>query len=162
MVDYGTPKTLDPTNKALTVSAWCISEKAGGVVAAHGGPLNGYALVVLKGKPVFMVRSGEKLATATGKRKITNKWVHLAGVLTEDKQMRLYVDGELVAEAKTTGLVAKTPVQGMQIGADTGSAVGEYTVPFAFKGVVDEVRVYHRALDAVSYTHLTLPTILLV
>ncbi len=147
MVDYGTPKTLDPTNKALTVSAWCISEKAGGVVAAHGGPLNGYALVVLKGKPVFMVRSGEKLATATGKRKITNKWVHLAGVLTKDKKMRLYVDGALVDEALAPGLVAKTPVQGMQIGADTGSAVGEYTVPFAFKGVVDEVRVYHRALD---------------
>jgi len=147
MVDYGTPKTLDPTNKALTIGAWCISEKVGGVVMAHGGPLNGYALVVQKGKPVFMVRSGEKLVTATGEIKITNKWVHLAGVLTKDKQMRLYVDGKLVAEAKAPGLVAKTPVQGLQIGADALSSVGEYATPFAFKGVVDEVRVYHRALN---------------
>jgi len=69
------------------------------------------------------------------------------GVLTEDKKMRLYVNGDLVGEGKAPGLVAKTPVQGLQIGADTGSAVGEYTVPFAFKGVVDEVRVYHRALN---------------
>ena len=147
MVDYGTPKTLDPTGKALTIGAWCISEKPGGVVMAHGGPFNGYALVVLKGKPAFMVRSGKQLATATAKIKVTKKWIHLAGVLTEDKQMRLYVNGELAAEAKATGLIESVPVQGLQVGADDGSAVGDYTTPFPFKGVVDEVRVYHRALN---------------
>tara|TARA_B100000676_G_scaffold63020_1_gene62391 strand:+ start:2814 stop:6668 length:3855 start_codon:yes stop_codon:yes gene_type:complete len=147
MIDYGTPRTLDPTNKALTISAWCISEKNAGVVMAHGGPLNGYALTVEKGLPTFLVRSEEKLTSVKGKKKITNKWIHLMGVLTEDKKMRLYVNGELVGEGKAPGLLTKTPVQGLQIGADTGSAVGEYTVPFAFKGVVDEVRVYHRALN---------------
>jgi outer membrane protein assembly factor BamB len=154
MVDYGTPKTLDPTGKALTLGAWCISEKAGGVVMAHGGPFNGYALVVLKGKPTFMVRSGKQLATATAKIKVTNKWIHLAGVLTKDKQMRLYVNGELAAEAKAPGLIESVPVQGLQVGADDGSAVGDYTTPFPFKGVVDEVRVYHRALNEQEMTKL--------
>ena len=92
MVDYGTPKTLDPTNKALTISAWCISEKNAGVVMAHGGPLNGYALTVEKGLPTFLVRSEEKLASVKGKRKITNKWVNLMWVLAEDKKMCLYVN----------------------------------------------------------------------
>jgi hypothetical protein len=96
---------------------------------------------------LVVFESEEKLASVKGKRKITNKWVHLAGVLTKDKKMRLYVDGALVGEAMAPGLVAKTPVQGLQIGADAGTSVGEYATPFAFKGVVDEVRVYHRALN---------------
>ena len=61
--------------------------------------------------------------------------------------MRLYVNGELAAEVKAPGLIESVPVQGLQVGADDGSAVGDYTTPFPFKGVVDEVRVYHRALN---------------
>jgi hypothetical protein len=78
----------------------------------------------------------------------------LAGVLTKDKQMRLYVNGELAAEAKAPGLIESVPVQGLQVGADDGSAVGDYTTPFPFKGVVDEVRVYHRALNEQEMTKL--------
>jgi hypothetical protein len=36
----------------------------------------------------------------------------------------------------------------MEIGADDGSTVGDYTGPFGFKGLIDEIRVYHRALSA--------------
>ncbi len=158
MIDYGIPKTLDPTGKALTVSAWCVSEKPTGVVLAHGGPVNGYALVVLKGQPVFMVRTDSQLfiAKAKGRGKpITDKWVHLAGVLSEDKKMRLYMNGELIATAQASGLIAKVPAQGLQVGADDGAAVGEYRVPFPFKGIIDEVRVYHRALNEKEVAQLT-------
>jgi hypothetical protein len=35
----------------------------------------------------------------------------------------------------------------MEIGSDVGSTVGDYTSPFAFKGIIDEVKIYHRALS---------------
>ncbi len=148
MVDFGTPASLDPKGKALTVTAWTISEKPTGIVLAHGGPLNGYALLVHKGQPVFMVRSKEKLAAVRGQAKITDKLVHLAGVLTQDNELRLYMNGRQVAKGEGPGLVAGTPVQGLQIGADDGSPVGLYKTPFSFKGLIDEARIYHRALTA--------------
>jgi len=36
----------------------------------------------------------------------------------------------------------------MEIGADEGSTVGDYTGPFGFTGLIDEVKVYQRALTA--------------
>jgi hypothetical protein len=36
----------------------------------------------------------------------------------------------------------------MEIGEDASSAVGDYSVPFPFIGLVDEVRVYHGAVTA--------------
>ena len=148
MVDFGKPAGLDPKGKTLTVTAWAVSEKPTGIVLAHGGPLNGYALLVHKGQPVFMVRSKEKLAAVRGQAKITDKLVHLAGVLTKDNELRLYVNGQQVAKGKGPGLVAGTPAQGLQIGADDGSPVGLYKSPFSFKGLIDEAHVYHRTLAA--------------
>ena len=52
---------LNPTGKPLAVEAWVKAEKASGVIVARGGPANGFALVVHRGKPWFMVRSDEKL-----------------------------------------------------------------------------------------------------
>ena len=39
------------------------------------------------------------------------------------------------------------PAQATEIGADALSPVGNYTSPLTFKGVIDEVRVYFRALS---------------
>jgi len=42
----------------------------------------------------------------------------------------------------------------MEIGADDGSIVGQYTSSFAFKGLIDEVGVYHRALSEAELSKL--------
>ena len=68
-------------------------------------------------------------------------------VLTENNKMRLYVDGERVAEATASGLLTKDPAQGMEIGVDAGSAVGEYETPNSFAGIIDEVRFYLNATE---------------
>ncbi len=59
--------------------------------------------------------------------------------------MRLYVDGERVAEGEASGLLATNPAQGMEVGGDDGTAVGEYKSPNPFGGVIDEVRLYFSA-----------------
>jgi hypothetical protein len=82
-------------------------------------------------------------------------WNHLAGVLGEDKSLRLYVNGSLAATGKAPGLVATEPAQALELGADSGGAVGNYQSPYQFAGTIDEVRIFHRALSAEDITQST-------
>jgi hypothetical protein len=145
--DFGKPKGLDPTGKPLTVEAWVTATKPQGVIIARGGPSNGFALIMQGGKPAFLVRSKNELTTITGKKRIVGGWHHVAGVLGEDKSMKLFVDGELAGQATANGLITADPAQGLEVGLDAGSSVGEYQAPFAFSGVIDEIRLYFSAAD---------------
>jgi hypothetical protein len=70
-----------------------------------------------------------------------NTWTHLAA--TYDRTtMRLYVNGVQVVSQAQTGAIA-TSANPLQIGGD--SFYGQY-----FQGVIDEVRVYNRALSAME------------
>ncbi|MCA9138390.1 MAG: LamG domain-containing protein, partial [Planctomycetales bacterium] len=137
--------SLNPTGKPITVEAWVTSTKPQGVIIARGGPSAGFAMTLKAGKPQFMVRSEDGLSTVEGPKRIVGGWHHVVGVLDADKTMRLYVDGELVANGKSLGLIHTDPAQGMDIGADGQSAVGEYTSPMTWSGAIDEVRLYYQA-----------------
>lgn len=141
-------KTLDPTGKPLAVEAWVKAEKPSGVILARGGPANGFALIVHRGKPWFMVRSDDKLYSVTTRTAIIGKWTHLAGILTPEKELQLYVNGELASTKEEVPFVAKNPIQTMEIGVDGLSAVGEYTSPFPFTGIIDEVRLHYGPYSA--------------
>ena len=146
-VQFQKAPSLNPAGKPITMEAWVTATKPNGVIAARGGPAEGFALVLEEGRPAFLVRSESNLTTAKGPKRIVGGWHHVVGVLTEDKQMKLFVDGQRVAEAKATGLLTKDPAQGLEVGADAGSAVGEYTSPNAFTGIIDELRLYLNASD---------------
>ena len=137
--------SLNPEGKPITVEAWMTSTKPNGVVIARGGPTDGFALSLKNGKPVFSVRSKQELSEVTGPKRVVGGWHHLVGVLDSDKTMKLYVDGERVADGKATQLLNSDPFQGLDIGADGQSAVGSYTSPASFTGVIDEVRLYFLA-----------------
>jgi hypothetical protein len=92
----------------------------------------------------------KQVNSVSASENVLGKWVHLAGVLTADKQLHIYVNDELSASAKASGFIVSDPVQAMQIGADEGNSVGDYTSPFAFTGIIDEVRVYHGTLSAAA------------
>lgn len=142
MVQFKRTKSLNPANQALAIEAWVKTAKPTGVVVARGGPAEGFALTVAKGKPQFMIRAGEALSAIGGKQAIGGKWVHLCGVLGKDKSMRLYVDGKLAAQGKAKSLITSDPQQAMEIGADDAGAVGNYKSPFPLTGMVDEVRLH--------------------
>jgi hypothetical protein len=142
--------SLNPAGKPLAVEAWVKADKPGGVVVANGGPAHGYALYVQEGRPRFAVRVKEEPAIVSATRKIVGQWVHLAGVLSVDKQLQLYVDGELAASAAAPGFIAGEPVQAIEIGADEGSGegVGKYNSPLPLTGVIDQVRLYDGPVTA--------------
>ncbi len=139
--------SLDPTGKAITIEAWMTTTSPNGVIVARGGPAEGFALTMETGKPTFHVRSASTLSTVSGTKRIVGGWHHIVGVLTAEKEMRLYVDGERVGEGKASGLLTKDPAQGLEIGGDLGGSVGDYGQPFQFVGIIDELRLYLTAVD---------------
>ena len=145
---------LNPQGKALTVEAWVKPEKPDGVVVAHGGPTEGYGIILRRGRPRFIVRSKDKpLAVAVARQPIDrSQWTHLVGVLDADKSIRLYVNGNVAAQAKIESLLVTDPVQELEIGADSKGPVGEYSSPFAYSGLIDEVKIWHRALTVEEIT----------
>jgi outer membrane protein assembly factor BamB len=140
-------RSLNPAGKPVTVEAWVKAEKPGGVILARGGNAHGYAMYLEDGRPRFAVRIDGKPASVSAKEKVAGKWVHLAGILTAEKELRIYVDGKPAGSAKAPGFITQDPQEAMEIGADEGSIVGDYTGPFPFKGLIDEVKIYHRALS---------------
>jgi outer membrane protein assembly factor BamB len=140
--------SLNPAGKPLTIEAWIKSERAGGVVLAHGGHVQGYALYLRQGRPHFTVRAKEQGGTVAAAEAIVGRWCHLAGVLTPDKQLALYVDGQRVATGAIPAFVSAHPMESVDIGADSQTSVADDQDATPFAGQIDEVRLYHRALTA--------------
>jgi len=140
--------SLDPTNQAVAVEAWINSESQDGVILARGGGQLGYALTISGGSPKFIVRTGGEMTAISSRDQIVGSWTHLVGALTKDRELRLYVNGDLAAVGKAPSLITKNPQESLSIGADDGSTVGDYTGPGAFMGIIDEVKVYHGTLTA--------------
>ncbi|MCO8122924.1 PQQ-binding-like beta-propeller repeat protein [Stieleria sp. TO1_6] len=140
--------SLNPLGKPITIEAWVTSTRPNGVVVARGGPTEGFALTLNNGKPQFHVRTQKKLSTVEGPDRIVGGWHHLVGVLDNDKQMKLYVDGELADSGLSNGLLTTDPVQGLDVGADGQTAVGEYQSPLPLAGAIDEVRLYFHTATA--------------
>ncbi|MEZ6040169.1 MAG: LamG-like jellyroll fold domain-containing protein [Planctomycetaceae bacterium] len=98
------------------------------------------------GKPHFLVRAGGELTSINGPKRIVGGWHHIVGVMDSDGAMRLYVDGQRVADGKSPSVLTKNPAQGLEVGIDAGSPVGTYESPNQFIGIIDEVRLYFTAV----------------
>ncbi len=138
---------IDPSNKPLTVEAWVLPDGPDGVIVQHGGGVTGYSLALQEGRPGFSVRADKKTETAEAARVLDQGWHHLAGVLGEDKKLRLYVDGQLAAETKAFAFISKKPAQGLSLGAAGGSLVGDYGHDAPYTGMIDQFAVWPRALS---------------
>ncbi len=139
--------SLDPTKKPITIEAWISSTQPQGVIVALGGTREGFRLALDGGKPTFSIRTASELTTIGGKKPIVGGWHHVVGVLNSDKSMKLYIDGEVAAAGKATGFLTKQPADGLEIGSDENSTVGEAASSVGFTGVIDEVRLYYSAAD---------------
>jgi hypothetical protein len=71
-------------------------------------------------------------------------WYHVVGVYDKEaSKLHIYVNGDLKASTATSGAPRK---YGPVLFIGTGSTGGKYS--FGYRGVVDEVKVYSRALSA--------------
>ena len=129
-------------NRALVVSCEVApaKEKENGVLVAQGGEVQGYALYVKNGVPVWAVRVDKKLTEISAALAPEGRFA-VEGRLEKNGVMTLAVNGKIVATGKAPGLIAAQPKDGLSVGKDTQSAVGNYAPPHPFGGKVEKVRV---------------------
>jgi hypothetical protein len=88
-----------------------------------------------------------------------NRWVHVAGTLDDATGlMRLYVDGAVVAETNTN----LRPLADLDPGANPGLGIGNSQpnsfFRFPFNGLIDNVRLYSRALSQAEIQSIASPS----
>ncbi|MEN3356580.1 MAG: hypothetical protein V7637_562 [Mycobacteriales bacterium] len=130
-----TGMTVEAWVRPASTSGWrsvLTKERAGGLSYA----LYGYAN---SGKPpaVYGNTGGSDVGASAGSALPLNAWSHLAGSY-DGSTLRLYVNGAQVATQSLSGPLL-TSTAPLRIGGN--SVWGEY-----FSGLIDEVRVYNRAL----------------
>jgi outer membrane protein assembly factor BamB len=130
----------------LTVEAWVLPDGPDGVIAQQGGGVTGYALALQGGVPGFSIRANQQTTTAQSARALDQGWHHIAGVLTAEKSLRLFVDGQLAAETKAPAFVIKQPAQGLSLGHAGGSLVSDYGHDAPYTGMLDQFAIWGKAL----------------
>src|SRR5262249_19729479 len=138
--------SLDLTT-GMTLEAWVNPSDVTGWRCVLMKEINGglaYALYANDNAPkpsTYAHITGQSLsAGAGGSASIpVNTWTHLASTY-DGATLRLYVNGALVSSSPVTGAMMQSS-NPLRLGGD--AVWGEY-----YAGVIDEVRIYNRALSA--------------
>jgi hypothetical protein len=154
--DYANVPHSDAVNiggRGLTVMAWWRIESTGDYQClvsknvadgSHAAPYFNYNLGCYpapKYPRFYVALTGGSSVDAVGPTELASGALyHVAGVC-DDASVRLYVDGVLVDTEATGGDTIRQSTSSLRIGSHGNG--GEYG-----KGIVDDVRVYNRALTA--------------
>jgi len=128
----------------MTLEAWVYPKSLGGwnniILKEASGSLR-YGLYANSDTngPSSYINNGSDRDASDPARLALNQWTHLAGTY-DGKVHRLYLNGVEVANSAQSGLIQQSSGV-LRIGGN--SVWGEY-----FKGYIDEVRIYNRALTA--------------
>lgn len=133
-------------DSAMTVECWVKTDTGGQdnrwlVNRVYGGgSAAGFRLGVMAGKPCFEVPMTDWSHHLIADTPLpTGRWVHLAGTF-DGKTMRLYVDGEERGTMERAG-----PIHPSAFPLSLGSYEAGH--PAFFTGLLDEVKLYNRALS---------------
>jgi len=137
-----TAAELNPTS-AISLAAWINPSSWGSNrrIIQKGATDNQYRLTAENGVLKFHI-AGLSAATLTVALPAVGKWTHVAATY-DGAKMSIYVNGVLAAQQNSTGVI-KVTADELAIGRKPGSTLaGNY-----FAGVMDDVRIYSRAITA--------------
>ncbi|MBG87044.1 MAG: arylsulfatase [Verrucomicrobiales bacterium] len=126
-------------NKPFTLSATVRHKNPKGVVLSQGGVQHGFSLHFVNGRPAFSLRQQGQLTELIGEKNASGK-LELTAELSRET-MRIYINGDVVAERKSPGLFTAQPAIGLYKGEDFKDPVGSYKVPNKFNGKVLSYKV---------------------
>jgi hypothetical protein len=125
-------------DRNLTIAATFDTQDKSGVIVAHGGLAQGYALYVQDGRLFFVVRRSNALTTVDG-GKVTAGRHTLKATSSKTGELSVALDGKAPATGQAAGGIMTEPVDGLDVGGDRGAPVGLYEVPNDFGGTIDFV-----------------------
>ncbi len=122
----------------LTITASFDTQDKGGVIAAHGGLAQGYALYVQDGQLFFVVRRNNVLTTVDGGKVAAGRHT-LKATYLKTGELTVALDGKPPATGQAAGGITAEPVDGLDVGGDRGAPVGLYDAPNEFGGMIESV-----------------------
>ena len=141
--DYVSVAPIVPlTGNTVTAQAWIRLDKYAGIynpILTQNTGNNGYYFDVTSGKPSFHIVVSPSYVQAISPEVInTDQWYYVAGT-NDGSNLKLYIDGQLEDSAFSTGFLGVNNIA--KIGGEPGSSL-------YFTGIIDDVRIYDRALTA--------------
>jgi arylsulfatase len=134
------PKAPAFLNRDLTITAQFDTQKPDGVILAHGGSAQGYALFLQGGKLVFAIRAAKQMTQVATPQDIVGSHTAIAR-MGADGTLTLAVDGQEIATVKAPAPIAKIPTDGLDVGSDQGGSVGNYNGSNPFTGTIGAVKI---------------------
>jgi Concanavalin A-like lectin/glucanases superfamily len=144
--------SLNFSGNAMTLSMWINPGTISGDSAVLGkfwntnmtSPYYQYGLELSGGKPQFHIGTSTGLMGAGMDTALAlNQWTHLA-VVFNGLSAQFYVNGTMVS---SKSLVASITARGMTLRMGADASAGQF-----YKGLLDNVRVYNRALSGTEVT----------
>lgn len=124
--------------RGLTIAATFDSRQPKGVLVAQGGTAHGYTLFFNEGKLTFLVRAAGQATSIESPMVVTGAHTAVAQLKT-DGSLALALDGNQVASGKAAGPITAMPVDGLDVGSDTGGLVGPYGEDNNFNGTIESL-----------------------
>ncbi|MCA9119110.1 MAG: arylsulfatase [Planctomycetaceae bacterium] len=118
-----------------------ISEATDGVIVAHGGTSDGYALYIKDRILTFATRHQGALTRVTLPNAFESSSYEIEVVLSKSGNISLRANGQLIANGQAPDVALRMPLDGLQVGRDTKGAVGEYDAPFEFAGRIESISI---------------------
>ncbi len=142
----GTNSPLNIYNTNLTISAWVKVHGSGGTIVARsqGGAVAYNLSATADFARINTYKSGTGNWTLDTPSKLSlDTWYHIVGVFDRTADTGLiYVNGTKKAESTSMTIDPVSNAAATKIGCRSD------TTDFAFDGIIDEVRIYDRALSA--------------
>jgi len=143
-VDCGNNPSLDITDE-ITVEAW-VYIPSGVDTNYERGIINrgaeGYWRMGIKwGNIRFHVWNTENILKSVSFAYTNDVWIHVVATVKANDKLRIYKNGQIMAETSFPGEMKSNPSLRVQIG-NLG-----YGVSYIWNGLIDEVRIYNRALS---------------
>ncbi|MHC4544246.1 MAG: lamin tail domain-containing protein, partial [Planctomycetota bacterium] len=136
----------------FTAQAWIrLSESAGTwnpVLLQHDPYNKGYHFYVASSRPSFFIEDSSSVQAVSPETINTDQWYHVAAT-NDGSTLKLYVDGRLKDSTSSTGLT------GVNHNAYIG---GEPNTTLYYTGLIDDVRIYDRAVSESEFLDIADPT----
>lgn len=121
--------------KRFVITSSLKTEQSDGIILAQGGTAHGFALYFQKNKLHFAVRRDGELTEFDSQLTLKPDAENKIRVEFFGKRVEMELNGQK-AEKKMPGRLGTMPVDGLQVGTDTGGLVGNYPESLQLKGEI--------------------------